>query len=301
MLLSEAIQKYLVVCRVEGKSIATRESYHRNLSSFLELTGDMPVNDIDTDTIQSHIAKMMDRKHFGRPLSSDTLLKRYAVIRSFMHYLENRRCIDFNPMNGMKPPKLDQKLPKFLSDEQIMQMMHNLKDLPRDRTILMLFLSTGCRLSEVTNLTIDDLNFDQNYIKVKGKGRKEGIVPMADQLKDELFIYIQRYRHPKDPREKCLFLSDERTALTRDGMQIMIRRVLWSVGVKEKVGPHILRHTFATRYLRKGGNLEVLRKILRHNSITTTMIYTHLNQEDVRDDYLKTDAMSDIFRRRKRS
>lgn len=300
MLLSEAAQKYLTACLVEGKTLATRDSYERNLRSFMAAAGDIPVSEIDGDVIQHHLADMMKRSHFGHALSSDTIHKRYSVIRSFMNYLEKHGHIDHNPISKMKPPKLDQKLPKFLSDQQIAQMISNLENKPRDRTIIMLFLTTGCRLFEAANLTIDDLNFDQNYIKVKGKGKKEGIVPMSAELKNEMQIYLRKYREPIDKKERRVFISDAGTPLTRAGMQIVIRRALWAIGVNEKVGPHILRHTFATRYLRKGGNLEVLRKILRHSTITTTMIYTHLNQEDVRDDYARTGVMSDIIRKRKR-
>jgi site-specific recombinase XerD len=161
------------------------------------------------------------------------------------------------------------------------------------------FLTTGCRLDELASLNMEDINYENGFAKVFGKGHREAIVPLSKDLMRDLTVYIQRYRDPKMEQEKKLFLTETGDPLARIGVQIMVRRVLTDIGLEEKIGPHILRHTFATRYLRKGGSLEVLRKILRHRSITTTMIYTHLNNDDVRDDFTRTDAMSDIIKRKR--
>jgi len=290
--LKEAIDQYFLACRVNNISGYTMKAYWYHLKNFSKVIGNIPVQSLSTDHIRRFLANEMGRKnqHTGEELSSYTINKSYSVIRSFCNYLVDEGYIPYAPTDKIKPPKVDKDLPEALSQDEIIRIFDYLERFCsfRDKLIFEFFLDTGCRLNEVANLTIDDVNLDDGMVKVFGKGRKERIVFMGNKLCHDLHRYIMLHRRaPID--EKGLFVSsvEPYKRLTRDGISTMIKRVHKEVGVKGKYGPHKLRHTMATQYIKNGGEVGHLRFMLGHTNITTTQRYVNLSPKEVKEAHHK--------------
>lgn len=196
----------------------------------------------------------------------------------------NEELIQSSPTEKTRAPRVDNDLPEALTSEEIVRILDYLDTRCsfRDRVIFEFFLDTGCRVNEVANLTLADIHLTDGWAKVFGKGRREAIVPLGDELCKDLNLYINRYRRaPED--ESGLFVSNVAPyrRLTRDGIITMVKRVHKACEIKGKNGPHKLRHTMATEFIKNGGDVAVLRKILRHSNIVVTQRYINLVQSDV--------------------
>lgn len=288
MLLKDAIDQFFLACKVNNISERTISGYTYNLSSFLKVVGNIPVTELSSSHVRMFIANEMGRtnQHTGEPLSSYTINKAYAVIRAFCRWLVNEDLIETAPTDRIKPPKVDNDLPEALTKEEIRKIFYHLDVIGsfRDKVIFEFFLDTGCRVAEVASLQLDDVHITEGWAKVKGKGRKEGIVPLGKKLCYDLSLYISKYRIAP-PDETALFVSSVApySALTRDGISSMVKRVHKAIGVKGKYGPHKLRHTMATQFIANGGDIAILRRILRHTNIAVTQRYINLVQNDVQD------------------
>jgi site-specific recombinase XerD len=281
MKITEAMESFFMSMRVEEKSPATLEGYKYGLRFFLEATGDIEVEDLTPNHIRKFMVWDMARVVHGHPQSKQSRKKRFAVVRSFVRWMYTEKIIDVRITDTVKGPNPGKPLPHLLSDEQVKTLLKYAKaeKTYRDYVIMELFLDTGCRLAEVAALSMEDVNFDERYIRVTGKGSKEAIVPFGNRVARDLHAYV--YQHRKaNPGENALFIADHGGKLGRDGLKIMVRRALMAIGIEEKAGAHIFRHTFATNFLRRGGRIEELQIILRHDRIETTQVYTHLTATD---------------------
>ena len=164
----------------------------------------------------------------------------------------------------------------------------------RDRAILELFYGTGMRLSELTGLNIFDADFKTGTVRVLGKGRKTRIIPLGRNMGKTIQHYLLKRQnlHPSMD-EKALFLNQRGQRLSTRGVQLLVRRRLRSVSAKEKLSPHILRHSFATHLLDRGADLEAVKQLLGHTSLSTTQNYTHLTMERLRKVYRRTHPRAD--------
>lgn len=276
------VQEFLLACVAERKSDRTLEAYRYHVNNFRKFTGNIPVEEITPRTVRAFITHEMTREGPQGPLSSASVHKAFSVVRTFLKWAHREGILDNDPVAHVKAPKLEYRLPEAMTREELDRLMRYLRTQSnfRNRVIFEFFLDTGCRLNEVVRLNLQDINLDEGYCKVMGKGRKEGMVPLGHKLRKDLYAYIHRSREGEQG-EPALFTSKSGTRLSRDGMATMIKRVMKTVGVQGKYGPHKLRHTFATNFLRNGGSLEALRRILRHNDIQTTQIYMHLGDDDI--------------------
>jgi integrase/recombinase XerD len=301
MLLSEAIDQYFLACKVNNSSKRTINGYQYNLDNFINVIGDQPIEQITANDIRKFMANEMARTNMrsGEPLSSQTNYKAYSVVRTFFNWLAEQELIEKAPTDRTRPPKVDDDLPEALTKEEIRRIFEYLEIIGsfRDKVIFEFFLDTGCRVAEVADLEMDDIHIHDGWAKVKGKGRKEGIVPLGKKLCMDLNLYITRYRRaPEDQR--ALFVSSRSpcTGLTRDGISSMVKRVHKAVDIKGKYGPHKLRHTMATQFIANGGDISILRRILRHTSVAVTQRYINLVQGDVQSahrDYSPLDHLGD--------
>lgn len=292
-ILKDAIELYLETSEAELKSWKTVYGYDDALKLFLNFCGNIPLEDLNEDHMRSFVLHEAGRRRIVNgeavPYSTETIYKRYKVVKTFVRWLNEHKFIDEDFSVYSRNPKRDVTLPEVLTEEQIRKVFRILKGRDyRDLVIFETFLYTGIRLNELAELKLDDLNFETGRMKVFGKGHRYETVPMGPILMRDLKAYISRYREPVIPSEPALFLNKQGVKLERRGVQILIKRILRQAGVTKKVGPHILRHTFATQYLRHGGSIEALRKILRHSNISVTAKYTHLMDEDVESDYART-------------
>jgi integrase/recombinase XerD len=301
MLLSEVIEGYYLACRVNNITQKTMTSYQSNVNNFLKVIGDMPVNELNPNHIRVFIAHEMGRKHpyTGNPLSTETIGKSYAVVRTFCRWLFDQGFTETCISDRTKPPKIEQNLPEALTKDEIVRIFEyiDIHCTFRDRVIWEFFLDTGCRLSEVAGLEINDVNLNEGWAKVFGKGRKEGIVPLGNKLCGDLHRYIVKYRQaPED--ETALFVSNRvpHMGLTKGGLASLIKRVHKAVGITGKYGPHKLRHTMATQFISNGGDIAILRRILRHSDIKVTQRYINLVQHDVQSAHREYSPMDHLNR-----
>lgn len=217
-----------------------------------------------------------------------SISRKVASIKAFFKFLASRRFISNNPALLLYTPKVPEKLPSFLSEEEVVKIIETPKgrswQVLRDRAILELLYSTGIRVGELISLTMKDINLLEENVKVKGKGKKERIVPVGGPAMKALTEYIEA--KPQGKTEK-IFLNRYSKALTERSVERLVDKYTKRAGVVKKVTPHTFRHSFATHMLERGADLRTVQELLGHERITTTQIYTHLTLEKLREFYNK--------------
>lgn len=211
-------------------------------------------------------------------------------IKQFYNYLTLEEEIVDNPSELLEQPQIGRKLPEVLSIEEIDAMIQAVdlskQEGERNRAIIETLYSCGLRVSELVNLRFEDLHFDKGFIRIIGKGNKERLVPVSSTVEDEITHYRKNSRSqlnilPKD--EKIVFLNRRGAQLTRVMIFTMIKQTALAAGITKPVSPHTFRHSFATHLLEGGANLRAIQEMLGHESITTTEIYTHLDERFLRE------------------
>ena len=187
-------------------------------------------------------------------------------------------------------PKLSKKLPTYLTIDEVNLLLDiKVEDAfsARNKAILELLYSSGLRISELINLEIQNIDFDDCILRVFGKGSKERIVPMNDYAIAALKAYLDEYRNDliKDDYNNYVFLNNHGKIMTRQGVFKMIKKECLIKGINKNISPHTLRHTFATHLLQNGADLRIIQEILGHSDISTTQIYTHISNEKLKQDY----------------
>jgi integrase/recombinase XerD len=207
-----------------------------------------------------------------------------STVKSFHRFLLREKAVANDPTDLMESLKLDKKIPSFLTSEEINRLLKqvNLNSAQglRDKAILEIMYASGLRISEAASLRVNDLNLDVGFVKCKGKGSKERIVPLGKTASHFLSRYIAEAR-PKLLKGKTmdtLFLAQGARSITRQSIWKMIKKCVRAAGIKKHATPHTLRHSFATHLLEHGADLRSVQEMLGHVSITTTQIYTHINQ-----------------------
>jgi len=236
-----------------------------------------------------------DLKHFiatlyDLGLSARSQARIISGIKQFYSFLLLENCIQDDPSELLEQPKIGLKLPEVLTVEEIDGLIAAV-DLTkteghRNRAILETLYSCGMRVSELVNLRFSDLYFDEGFIRVIGKGNKERLVPVSPQVEKEIQIYndhIRRHQDIKKGNENIVFLNRRGAQLTRVMIFTIIKQLAAALDLKKNISPHTFRHSFATHLIEGGANLRAIQEMLGHESITTTEIYTHLDQRFLRD------------------
>ena len=227
-----------------------------------------------------------------------TLARKLSSVKSFLIFLEDEKIINSSPVKYLKFPKLERKIPKTLNQEIIDTMLDNSKNLSlRDSTIIELIYATGIRASELINIKITDIDFNEATLRILGKGSKERIIPIHDLAlkliskywKNEIFNHNKKVNNKNIKfNRNLLFLNVQGKKLTRQGLWYIIKNISKKLGLDiSNVSPHILRHTFATHLLYNGVPLRHLQELLGHSNISTTQIYTHLSDQYIESEYSK--------------
>ncbi|MEE4260495.1 MAG: site-specific tyrosine recombinase XerD [Bacteroidales bacterium] len=215
-------------------------------------------------------------------------------VKAFFKYLFNEQIIDVDPSELLESPKPGKKLPDILSEEEIEEMINSIDlSLPegeRNKAIIETLYGCGLRVSELINLKISDLHFNEEIISVTGKGNKQRLIPIGGAAKKQILIYKDQVRihqpvNTKD--EDILFLNRRGKKMSRQMIFIIIKMLAEKTGIHKTISPHSLRHSFATHLVKNGADLRAVQDLLGHVSITTTEIYTHLNNEDLRKSILQ--------------
>lgn len=280
----QTLQDYLHYLKIErGLSKNSIQNYSLDLEkliAFLEIHDNFPTPiTIDKEMVQQfvyEIAKTLNPRSQARIISG---LKGFFTYLVFVGYRKD------NPMDLIESPRIGRKLPDTLSEEEIDRVI-NAIDLSssegeRNRAILETLYGCGLRVSEVVALKLSDLYFNEDFIKVTGKGNKQRLVPIGSVNKKYINIYIKEVRlHQKIQKnhEDILFLNRRGKQLTRAMVFTVIKRLAEKIGLKKTISPHTFRHSFATHLLQNGADLRAIQQMLGHESITTTEIYMHLDR-----------------------
>ena len=286
----ELTKHYLRYLKLErGYSPNTVEAYKHDLEwllGYLEQEGLDPLS-----------VKLEDLEHFAAMLSDHGISAKpqariLSGVRSFYRYLVLDGYLDVDPTELLESPHLPQHLPEYLSTEEV-DALENSIDLTsneghRNRAIIEVFFSCGLRVSELTNLKLSDLFLSQGFIRVNGKGGKQRLVPISERAIHELELWFddRRQMEIKPGEEDYVFLNRRGHHLTRTMILIMVKRQAEAAGIKKTISPHTLRHSFATALLKGGADLRIIQELLGHADLGTTEIYTHMDDESLRQEIL---------------
>ncbi len=245
------------------------------------------IENIDNLDIRNFLASLHTKK-----LKKSSISRKLATIRSFFKYLHREGYVRKNPAKLVSSPKLPKPLPKFLSVDEAFSLMDAPEGdsfiLSRDKAILELLYSCGLRVSELSSLDISLLDIKEHLIKVKGKGKKERIVPVGSKAIDALKNYFPERILLKNKNSQALFLNCRGRRLTERSIRRIVDKYGRKVAIKDHLSPHILRHTFATHLLHGGADLRSIQELLGHSSLSTTQKYTHVDIVRLKDIYDKT-------------
>lgn len=267
-------------------------AYDGDITSFLIWLEDFPLEKVTYAKIREYVL-FIQKFNYTRT----TLARKISAIRSFYKYLYRERLVEINPASALRIPKRSRSLPKFLTENEIEQILNSINiSTPagfRNKTILELLYATGMRVSELSNLKFENLDLDHDEIKVLGKGAKERIVLVSHRAKDILQTYIKTVRplisKDKDlsspEQEDYVFVNNTGFRLQPQTIRIAINDVCEKIQLPKNVTPHVFRHSFATKLLEKGADLRVVQELLGHASISNTQIYTHVTTERMREVY----------------
>ena len=277
------INKYLNYLKYERKlSDNTYKSYYYDLYHFEIFNKNKNLLSLNADNIRDFL--------YQDGITSRTRAHYLTVINSFYNYLIDNKYISKSPTESIKLPKLEKKLPEYLTIEEVDKILNIRPTKPIDyRNIAMLetIYACGLRVSELCELKISNIDFNECIIRVYGKGNKERIVPMNDSAINALKTYINEYRSflLRDKISEYVFINNMGTKISRQSFFKILKKVCNDNGIKKSVSPHTLRHSFATHLLNNGADLRVIQELLGHSNLTTTQIYSHLVDKKIKSDY----------------
>ena len=265
-------------------------AYKNNILQLINYLDSININDIKSvkyETIRGYLSYLHENKYKSKSIS-----RMISSMRSFFKYLKVENVISNNPMTLISNPKLEKKLPKYLTINEVEKIL-NAPDLNdkigiRDAFILELLYVSGIRVSELVNIKLNDIEESQRRIKILGKGNKERYVLYGSRCSELLKKYISvRSNFLKYPNDYLILSKTGRKINTRE-IRNIINRIKTKAGISISISPHTFRHTFATHMLNEGADLRTVQELLGHENLSTTTIYTHLTNEKLRRTYLHT-------------
>ncbi len=288
------VENFIKYLQIElNYSPNTISSYQIELTKYIEYLNKKKVNYlyITKDNVRDYLKHLDQEKYKNSSIS-----KNLSVLRSFYRYLVMQEKISKNIFNSIRNPKLEKKLPNFITELDIEKILNftNNKNYScniytnRNLLILELLYDTGCRVNELVNIKLNDINIEEKSIKVLGKGAKERIVYFGEYTKETLEKYFEERNFILDGLSTPHLLVSKKGSLTTRRIAQIINEVIEFLAVKNKVTPHTFRHSFATHLLNNGADLRSVQELLGHASLSTTQIYTHVSNERLRNVYLKT-------------
>ncbi len=296
-MLIQHIEDFLTHLRVEkSASSLTLVSYRTDLGQFFTFLSEeyeVPPEQVSAEllnhkTVREYLTRMQDSG-----LSRSTVARKLAALRSFVKYLCREDILPGNPIANVSTPKQEKKLPRFLYPSEIELLMaapdqHKPIGL-RDRAILETLYAAGMRVSELVGMDLEDIDWDEEYTKLRGKGNKERLAPIGSKAKTALSDYVKLARpallQNNESDCKALFLNKYGTRLSGRSVRNIINKYVNEVAINQKVSPHTLRHSFATHLLNGGADLRSVQELLGHVKLSTTQIYTHLTKEKIKSIY----------------
>ncbi len=277
----------------------TSKAYGEDINQFIgwaEENGVTLVDDVRPQIVRAYLVSMQQRG-----LARSSRARKTAALRSFFSYLVKQDVIETSPVTGVRSPKLDRRLPKFLRNPEIEALMaapiSERADVPmalRDIALLETLYASGMRAAELVGMNLEDLDLDQGRATVIGKGNKQRLALIGSKAQEALGIYFKQgrpalaKRNPKARSEHAVFLNRFGSRLSDRGVRMLFDKYCASVSTTLKITPHVLRHSFATHLLSNGADLRFVQELLGHASIATTQIYTHVTTAHMKEVYEKS-------------
>ena len=264
----------------------TVKAYKQDIRQFLDYFQEGKL-DIDKESIRDFITMV-----FLKTRKKTTVARKIYAVKSFYTYLLQKGKIARNPFDAISTPKVDKMLPGILTEREMLEFLDRLPEDTflhlRNKAIFEFLYATGLRISELTGLKLPDINFDEELVRVMGKGKKERIVPFHDHAKKILLKYLAEARKQFKTGSEYIFLNAGGKRITERSVEIILKNTYRGLMRSNKdVYPHLFRHSFATHLLQRGANLRIIQELLGHSNLATTEKYTSLNYEDLLNVYKK--------------
>ena len=291
MIVEDFLRYMLAEREASPRTVKTYKDALNDYVAYLKkVDNDMNLEDADSDIIRSWVEDMMDRGH-----KATYTCKKLSAVKSLYRYALRQGIMKKDPAHSVSGPKKEKVLPTFLKEaeadklfDQLEWDMDDIRDV-RARTLLLLLYSTGIRRAEVVALRDRDVNLITHEMKVTGKRRKQRIVPLGGEISAELQRYtkLRNEEIPATDATEALFRNDKGKQMTGDNVYAIVHKYLSRVTTQKKRSPHVLRHSFATAMLNHEAKLGGVQKLLGHESLDTTQIYTHVTFEELKRSYSK--------------
>ncbi|MFW5757893.1 MAG: site-specific tyrosine recombinase XerD [Bacteroidota bacterium] len=287
----EHIKAFLMFLRFEKSlsqnSIVAYEKDIHQMKDFITANHQgVDPTQISTDQISDFLRSMAS-------ISGRSQMRKLSAIKSFYNYLLQENMISKNPASLLSSSRPGRKLPVILEIEEINNMVNcidlSLPEGQRNRAIIEVLYGSGLRVSELVEMKLDDVFFEEEFLKITGKGNKQRLVPIGGEALKQMKIYIQNQRKtvlPAKGFENYVFLNSRGKNLTRVMIFLIVKDLAAKAGISKKISPHTFRHSFATHLVEGGANLRAVQDMLGHESITTTEIYTHLDRQYLRENLI---------------
>ena len=284
------INEFLNYLKFErNRSDLTIKNYGEDLRAFEEFYGSLEDchswKSVDSDVIRDWMESMMDKGN-----NATSINRRLSALRSFYRFALTRKLVDKDPVHGVTGPKKGRPLPQFLKENEMDRLLdaeswtESFEDV-RDRTVIMTFYETGIRLSELIGLDDSMVDFSNRQLKATGKRNKQRVIPFGEELLATFCDYMKCRDKEVSRQSEALFVSAKGQRMTSSQVREAVRKNLSKVCTLKKRTPHVLRHTFATAMLNNKAGIESVKKLLGHESLSTTEIYTHTTFEQLKREY----------------
>ncbi len=278
------IEKFVRYLEIEKNySQHTIINYKLDLQGFNKFIAGTALEKIDYLNLRKYLA-VLKEKNFG----NRTVGRRLSTLRSFFRFLCREGYIKTNPILMLSSPKLEKHLPSFMTEEEVYRLIESAfaktpQDISglRDRAIWEVFYSSGLRISELVGLNLADIDFISGILKIRGKGKKERIVPIGTTA----LTTVKKYLEKREKQSEALFLNHRGKRISTRGVRFLLVKYLKASGIKPGVSAHTFRHSFATHLLNHGADLRTVQELLGHANLSSTQIYTHLTTEKLKSVY----------------
>jgi len=280
------LDQFINYIQVErGLSNNTVEAYSRDLLLFFQFLEERELSlvKVSQDNLREYVSTL------GTGLSTRSVARNISAIKTFFRFLVSEGKIKSSPARLLETPRISRRLPGPLSQQEVERLLSqpdpNSPKGQRDRAMFEVLYATGLRVSELVNLKASNINLEAGYIRTVGKGSKERIVPIGDKAMDAVkdYLSIGRFQVMKGRNSPYIFLNLRGRPMTRQGFWKIIKKYGKEAGIKQKITPHSIRHSFATHLLEAGADLRSVQIMLGHADISTTQIYTHVTRERLKE------------------
>jgi len=284
LIMDKYIDKFVRYLEIEKNySSHTVTNYRLDMQGFNKFIAGTDLEKIGYLDLRKYLAVLKEKN-----LANRTVGRRLSTLRSFFRFLCREGHIKTNPILMLSSPKLEKHLPSFMTEDEVYRLIESaFAKTPqdflglRDRAILEVFYSSGLRISELTGLNLEDIDFISGILKIRGKGKKERIVPVGETALAAVRKYLEKRKNPGE----VLFLNHHQRRLSARGVRFLLTKYLKACGIKPGVSAHTFRHSFATHLLNRGADLRTVQELLGHANLSSTQIYTHMTTDKLKSVY----------------